>query len=273
MKFDAEDKYFAAGNLSNCLASGDGGVRVYNTISGKMLVGFTNKLADKDQAMPATGVRWRPVTGVRTHTIVTFVSSDGSVSQYQMPSGKCVYNKIPVYRNELYCIDYEPEGDYFAVGGKNGRVYIIDDETKKITNDMHEGLKYISGHANRIFSCKFDANDRNCLVTGGWDRALYVHDLRTNGPVASIYGPLISGDSIDMLNGLILAGSHRGKEPLQVFDLGMRKMIYNIDWEISGSYFDSAFLYGARFLTDNSDVVIAGGSGGQVKMFEHSEDD
>jgi COMPASS component SWD3 len=72
---------------------------------------------------------------------------------------------------------------------------------------MHEGLKELPGHGNRIFAIKYDPKDPNVIVSGGWDKTLQVYDIRTNGPVASIYGPLISGDSLDICDGLILAGS------------------------------------------------------------------
>ena len=60
-------------------------------------------------------------------------------------------------------------------------------------------------------------------MSGGWDRTLQIHDLRTNGPIGSIYGPMVSGDAIDVCEGKIVAASQRGKDPLQVFDLGTRK--------------------------------------------------
>jgi WD40 repeat protein len=75
------------------------------------------------------------------------------------------------------------------------------------------------------------------------------------------------------MNGKIVAGSHRGKEPLQIFDIGMRKLMYSVDWEATGSYWESSFLYSAKFAKDNTDIVIAGGSGGSVRMFEHSDEE
>jgi WD40 repeat protein len=89
-----------------------------------------------------------------------------------MPGGKCLYSKIPDTDNELYCMDYNASGTRFSVAGKNKRVYVYDDETKKIVNDMHEGLRDLPGHGNRIFSTKFDPLDDNVLISGGWDRSL-----------------------------------------------------------------------------------------------------
>ena len=51
-------------------------------------------------------------------------------------------------------------------------------------------------------------------------------------------------------------------------------MIYNVEWEPSGGpFFETAFLYAAKFAKGNADVIVAGGSGGQVRMFEHNEDE
>jgi COMPASS component SWD3 len=105
-------------------------------------------------------------------SVITMVSSDGSVSQYQMPGGKCLYNSVPEPGNELFCIDYNSDGSMFAVAGKDHRVYVYDDEKKEIVNNMHEGLKELPGHGNRVFAIKFDPQDPNVIVSGGWDKTL-----------------------------------------------------------------------------------------------------
>jgi COMPASS component SWD3 len=34
------------------------------------------------------------------------------------------------------------------------------------------------GHSNRIFSVKFDKEEENLLISGGWDRSVKVWDIR-----------------------------------------------------------------------------------------------
>jgi hypothetical protein len=55
--------------------------------------------------------------------------------------------------------------------------------------------------------------------------------------------------------------------------MGTRKLIHNVEWENSGSYFETAFLYGAKFMPGNNEIVMGGGSGGYVKMFELNGDE
>jgi hypothetical protein len=76
---------------------------------------------------------------------------------------------------------------------------------------------------------------------------------------------------LDIHENVLLAGSNRGKEPLQIFDIGTRKMITNVDWEVTGGFSDTAFLYSARFLKGSTDVIFAGGAAGMFKIFEEQD--
>jgi len=55
------------------------------------------------------------------------------------------------------------------------------------------------GNKNKIFCVKTLDEDANIMVSGGWDRMIKIFDIRTRGPVGSMYGPLICGsDAIDV---------------------------------------------------------------------------
>lgn len=56
----------------------------------------------------------------------------------------------------------------------------------------------IAGHSNRVQSIKFNPNNGNELISGGWDNCLILYDLRTESPVMNIIGPHICGDAIDI---------------------------------------------------------------------------
>ncbi len=59
---------------------------------------------------------------------------------------------------------------------------------------------------------------------------MHVWDLRTESAVGTICGPKICGDSIDVKGQYILTGAHRGRDQLQVWDLGSQKLIETLAW-------------------------------------------
>jgi WD40 repeat protein len=77
---------------------------------------------------------------------------------------------------------------------------------------MKIGGKNLPGHSNRIFVIKYHPSEENIIVSGGWDRTIQIYDVREGRTVASIYGPHISGDSLDIYDDMIIAGSNRNKE-------------------------------------------------------------
>lgn len=57
----------------------------------------------------------------------------------------------------------------------------------------------------------------NLLLSGGWDSKIRVWDIRSQEPALSFYGPHISGDSLDEKGGLVLTGSYRNEDILQLW--------------------------------------------------------
>ena len=72
------------------------------------------------------------------------------------------------------------------------------------------------GHSNRVFSLKFDPDNDNVIVTGGWDNTVQIWDARAGHAVRSFYGPHVCGDSVDVFDGMVLTGSWRPENPLEV---------------------------------------------------------
>lgn len=130
------------------------------------------------------------------------------------------------------------------------------------------------GHSNRIFALKFHPQDPNILISGGWDRTIQIYDLRTGMIVDSIYGPSISGDALDIHEDMILAGSNRNQNCLQIFSLNKRQLIQNVEWEASSKKDpEVGFVYGARFSRPTPHLIFAGGAGkSEVKIFENNCD-
>lgn len=52
-----------------------------------------------------------------------------------------------------------------------------------------------------MFSVKFVHDNPNILMSGGWDSNLLIWDMRVGESVGSLFGPNLSGDSIDYKDG------------------------------------------------------------------------
>lgn len=125
------------------------------------------------------------------------------------------------------------------------------------------------GHSNRVFSLKFlDDDDPNILLSGGWDANVFFWDIREKNNFASLYGPSLSGDTLDYRRGMILTGSHRNQEQLQLWDFKKREKIQDITWE-TDKRVDGVSVYGAQFCKNNDDTIFAGcGGKNDVKLFD-----
>lgn len=101
-----------------------------------------------------------------------------------------------------------------------------------------------------------------------------MYDLRTGTIVGGIFGPLISGDSLDVHEDMILTGSNRNKDVVQIFSLSKRTLIHNVEWEATSKKdAEAGFVYGARFSRPDPHLIIAGGAGrNEIKVFENNVD-
>lgn len=96
------------------------------------------------------------------------------------------------------------------------------------------------GHQNRICAVKWNPNDINILASGGWDDTVQIYDIRTNGPVASVYGPHICGNAIDFHDDSItmMTGSYRDDNCVEFWDVRNWKKTRNINWNGPLNEFD-----------------------------------
>ena len=119
-----------------------------------------------------------------------------------------------------------------ATAGKDKFIRLYDEQTKSIVMKMKESSEHC-GHSNRVFCVKFDPMDYNMVASGGWDNTLQIYDIRKKGPVASIYGPHICGESIDWKNDghTILTGSYRQDDVLEFWDTRTFEKFKDIKWD------------------------------------------
>jgi COMPASS component SWD3 len=157
------------------------------------------------------------------------VNANGALQHWHTTSGKLlhtIYDEL----NQLLTVDYKPDGTLFATAGSDCCVRVYDEQTRKIKVEFAGGGNSggESGHTNRVFAVKFDKEDENMLISGGWDNNVKVWDLREPNPVRYIYGPYICGDALDLHEGYILTGSWRADKQLQLWDFGTCEFIEDI---------------------------------------------
>lgn len=117
---------------------------------------------------------------------------------------------------------------------------------KFIAHRFPPGDSNQKGHTNRVFSIRFLPDNPNIFLSGGWDQTVHIWDIREQKHVGSFFGPSVSGDSIDYSNGLVLVGSYRSTDSIQLWDFGTRKLLQQIPWDSKYTK-DNVFVYGAQF--------------------------
>lgn len=97
-----------------------------------------------------------------------------------------------------------------AAADKNIYAYDIITGQQKLA--MPRNLK-VPNHNNLITCLRHHPTDPNLFVTGGWDSSIKLYDLRHCGPICSLKtNGSISGDSIDMFEDMIVAGSNKSSK-------------------------------------------------------------
>jgi COMPASS component SWD3 len=150
---------------------------------------------------------------------------------------------------------------------------VYDEETRKMELKLSAESSAIPGHTNRVFSVKFDPEDPNIIVTGGWDQKVLIWDIRTKRPVRTFAGPLICADGIDIFEEVVLTGSWRESDQVQMWDLGTGKLISTVKWEggIKVSN-DPCFVYANQFSKVDGSLILAGGSNSnEVRIFDRNK--
>lgn len=228
IRFSPDGRYLAA-------ACGDGTVRIFNATNG--VLSQTLFTPNMSAGLPATIVRFRPVgDGDRTKNVLLSGNAHGAIQHWHVTSGKCL-NSFIDEENQIYALDYIPSGDRFAAAGKDPKVKIFDEDTRKLVVSLQGalgsygmGLKGDAGHSNRVFTVKWHPTDTNILVSGGWDNTVQVWDVRAAMSVRTIYGPHLCGDALDIDADHILTGSWKPVDQLQIWDLRSGGLLKNVDW-------------------------------------------
>ena len=208
---------------------GNGNVDVYSATNGNLV--YTLPSADVNNASPTCCIRFRPNTASsKTRNVLLAVDAGGVVKHWHMTSMKCLHTTSEDM-NQIYALDYRPDGLKFATAGQDYQVRLYDEATKSLQSTLTGGLGYQKvGHSNRIFSLKFASQDEHMLLSAGWDNTVQVWDVRVDRPQRSIFGAHITGDAMDQWDNYVLTGSWRPEGQLQLWDLRTCKLVKDYNW-------------------------------------------
>ena len=160
-KFNQEDTMAACGYS-------DGFVRVFN-------LGTDNKISEINAGTieqgPVNALRWRPINEYNSSStaVLLIANSNGHLYQFTAKTGKEIWHTYEE-GNFIMALDYNPSGTTFATAGKDNKVRIYDEETKKVNLELDSIKWHKQGHNNRIFSIKFKKDEPDLIVSGGWDQ-------------------------------------------------------------------------------------------------------
>eukprot|EP01016_Furgasonia_blochmanni_P040462 TRINITY_DN5166_c0_g2_i1.p1 TRINITY_DN5166_c0_g2~~TRINITY_DN5166_c0_g2_i1.p1 ORF type:complete len:360 (+),score=25.66 TRINITY_DN5166_c0_g2_i1:272-1351(+) len=217
-----------------------------------------------------SNLRWRPNTSnSKTKSILVCADSEGSLTYWHVTSGKMIH-RIIEEDNQILAMDYSADGSYIATGGKDYKIRIYDENTKSVIHTYDPGSWQMPGHTNRIFCLKFLPQDAPyMLMSAGWDGSLHIWDTRQEKHVGSIFGVAASGDSVDYKKGIVLTGSYRNKDQVQLWDFASRQLISTINWTESNSLNELAYVYCVQFSKYADELVASGCSGlNEMRVFD-----
>ncbi|GAB5370261.1 hypothetical protein AAMO2058_001477300 [Amorphochlora amoebiformis] len=217
VRFSPDSKYIAAG-------CGDGSVRIFNP-EGKLSFLLNS---GSSESLPTTAVRFRPQG-----------NANGSIEHWHMTSRKRIF-EIKEKDNQIYALDYSADGDRFASAGKDSIVRVYEEATKSLLSKFERGYSSInstSGHSNRVYAVKFHPKDKNIFLSAG-------------KAVRYIYGPHICGDALDVHESVILTGSWKSNDGLQLWELRSSKLLKTGDMIPEMLYAAHDRLFDVDWVTD-----------------------
>lgn len=180
-----------------------------------------------EENVPLTSLIWK------NNKTFYLGNTNGSLFQYEFSKEANKLELINQFNDkkedQIFSIDYNPALEQLLYAGKNMTINLLDDEKKQIIHTYDKGDSYQAGHTNRIFCVKYIKDQPNLFISAGWDGTMFLWDTRVSKNVDSVYGPTISGDSLDVKGNLILAGSYRDRNCLELYDLRVFKKLCDIE--------------------------------------------
>jgi hypothetical protein len=224
-RFNPDDSAVAIGKHASQAGLSNGSVEIkYFAKSKKSLIFQTSP-----DELPVSHIRWK------TQNRLLASNVEGYLIEFDIQESNRPYNvdiKIASVKeedNQILAMDYSSDVLKVCTAGKDANIRLYDDISKRLVRTYEKGNWFAPGHSNRIFSVKFKPDNPNMLISGGWDGAVFLWDIRESKNVAAFCGPNVSGDTIDCKDNTLLIGSHRSKDPLELWDFKTCKKICTVD--------------------------------------------
>ena len=231
MAFDPEGTRLAVGEF-------DGHVRIYSYVSGKIQMVLNPPSKEGEDQTPIMCIRWKPnVRGdqLKETQSICALTSNGMIYHWHLQTQKLLsendYHKE--IKNNLYCGDYTADGRKLIIAGSDRNIYVYDDQKRVLEATLHSRDEKLQGHSNRIYSLKCSKEEPNLFVTAGWDGNLKIYDLQQKCPIASILGPNVSNDSLDVWGDMVIAGNNKNSQVMMLFSISQKKLIQTFEFDRS----------------------------------------
>ena len=170
---------------------------------------------------PITSLTWKPsfeYDDVENQKLLG-ACLNGNIVRWT-PSMKNSIEHIKLNKDQKYhAIDYSSNRRNFCIAGSQPYIEIYDEDRMQRTQQI--GDRIDPAHSNKIFTCKYNPNAPNMIISGGWDRQVRFWDVRANRMSNSIGGKTsISGDGVDVShnNNYVVTGGGTLGEGVKLWD-------------------------------------------------------
>lgn len=220
-----------------------------------------------------------PVTGIKDdlssdyHRIVA-ATADGLVKTYKLDEEEGLVETSTVDLGDpIYTLDTSPS--YHVCALDNRRIQVIDASRAEYVRDVGRVAEEFDeeeefAHKQRVSAISFLPDNHYQCVSAGWDRAVFLWDIRLEPEKAAVRtfkGPKVCGDGLDVLGNKCITASLSIDNALQMWDLGSGKLIKSIKYKENDNH--AEYLYSCKFV--DSHRIFAGGSGSNDAKIINSE--